>query len=87
MFTQAKIPTLPPLPRSSPVPIREDTHKKNVFFSGQTSGNPLPPTTKQKTSKICCFSKKNGKIRKNCQNPFQAIIRLKKERKKSGMDH
>ena len=23
---------------------------------------------------------------KNCQNPFQAIVRLKKEKKKSGMD-
>ena len=34
--------------------FREDTHKKNVFFSGRTTtgvgrGNP-PPTTKQKTT-------------------------------------
>ena len=40
--------------------LREDTHNKKCFFSGQ----------------------KLGKKRKNCQNPFQAIIRLKKRRKK-----
>ena len=32
------------------------------------------------------FSPKIGE-KKNCQNPFQAIIRLKKKKKKSGMDH
>ena len=29
--------------------IREDTHKKSVFFSGRTAKSP-PPTTKQKTT-------------------------------------
>ena len=68
------------------------THiKRNVFFSGQTTkgvGRVNPRPLSKKTLffyKFGFFSPKIGE-KKNCQNPFQAIIRLKK-RKKSGMDH
>ena len=43
--------------------VREDTHKKSVYFSGWTT-------------------KSVERKRKNCQNPFQAIIRLKRKEKK-----
>ena len=35
-----------------------------------------------KKQKLDVYKKKN-----NCQNPFQAIKRLKKNKNKSGMDH
>ena len=63
--------------------FREDTHKK-VFFSGQTTKGvgrltPPPPTTKQKTlfSINLAYLAQKWERKKNCQNPFQAIIRLK----------
>ena len=37
-------------------------------------------------TKFAFFSPKLEK-KKNCRNPFEAIIRLKKKKKKSGMDH
>ena len=41
------------IPVLSLASLREDTHKKSVFFSGRTTkgvgGGVTPPTTKQKT--------------------------------------
>ena len=76
--------------------LREDT-QKSVFFSGRTTkgvGRVNPPDHKIKSKKKCfflnsdCFIPKlGGKKRKTCQNPFQAIIRIIKKYKKSGIDH
>ena len=67
--------------------VREDTHKKS--FSGRTTkgvGRVNPPDHLAKNQffslKSDCFSQKIGKKRKSCQNPFQAIIRLKKKKKR-----
>ena len=60
---------------------REDTHKKSGFLSVRTTkgvGRVTPLTTKQKSGYLAQSLRKI----KNCQNPFQAIIRLKKEKKK-----
>ena len=53
------------------------THTKKFFFSGRT--------TKQKNTFFLqnptVSAQKLGRKRKNCQNPFQAFIRLKKRRR------
>ena len=71
--------------------IREDTHKK-VFFSGRTTkgvGRLTPPPTspdhyakKHFFSINPAFLAQKFERKKNCQNPFQAIIRLKKRGEK-----
>ena len=66
--------------------IREDTHKKGVLFSDRTTkgGERVnPPDLSNKTLfslKSGCFSPKIWKKRKIWQNPFQAIIRLNKNK-------
>ena len=62
-----------------------------VFFSGRTTKGvgrvDPPPRPLSKKTLPAVLAQNLGRKRKNCQNPFQVIIRLKKGRKKSGMDH
>ena len=55
--------------------IREDTYKKSVVFIGVF----FPRNGENAAKKL------GKKIKKKCQNPFQANLRLKK--KKNVMDH
>ena len=68
--------------------LREDTHKKNVFFSGRTTkgvGRVSPLTTKQKTTffslKTGCFSPKIGKKKTKLSKSVSGISGFCKTKK------
>ena len=72
-----------------PATLSEDTHKRSVFFSGRTTKGVqrLTPSPRQLRKKPF-FSINQAflaqKLEKKWQNPFQAIMRLKRKRKWHG---